>query len=131
MTYEIKQMENLPIFVATMSEPHDAIADATGIEKEMHQNIAAVNGTVYYIPDLSAIKITFSNIVIGLNEAFKEGSGSFYSNPRVKMLMVGSDEMLRVAADAGSQDQYGNVPIELFATVDEAVAHAKAQLQQA
>ncbi|MEO0561147.1 MAG: hypothetical protein AAF125_03485 [Chloroflexota bacterium] len=128
MTFVIKQVKDHLIWVATYTEPYNPIVDAQGAEVAMKELTADVDRVFYYIADLSQVVVDFNDIVLGLAEAFKPGSGSFYSQPNVRILTVGTQELIQMAAVAAKQDQYGGIDIKVYASPEEAIAHAKAML---
>ncbi|MEL7235911.1 MAG: hypothetical protein AAGK74_15505, partial [Chloroflexota bacterium] len=100
MSYSIERIEDLPIWVATYSEPYNATIDAQKVDAEMTAITEGMKGNIYYIPDLRVIDVNFGQIVEGLAEAFKPGVKSFYSDPRVHILTVGTSDLIRMATAA-------------------------------
>jgi len=125
MAYEIQRIDNKPIWVATLAEPYDSAKDAQGLDKAMADEIAGVEGKIIYIADMRKLHIRFGDIVTGLAEAFKSDSIVFFTNPRVVSLTVATDELIKMAAEAVKQDQYGGIDIKTFATVEEAIAYGE------
>ncbi|MEM6284674.1 MAG: hypothetical protein AAF787_20970 [Chloroflexota bacterium] len=128
MAYEIKQIDNAPIWVATYTEPYNAIVDAGAVDAEMTSITAGMEGPIYYIPDLRATDVNFGQIVEGMAAAFQPGVKSFYNDPRVKILTVGTNELIKMATVAAASKQYGEIDIQIFATPEEAIAHAQAEI---
>jgi len=125
MTYQVQQLDGKPIWVSNYHEPYDPSMDAHAVDLEMQSLTADVPGKLYFIADMRAIDVEFSDIVSGLAEAFKSGVETFYTNPRVTILTVGTSDLIKMATEAAKQAQYGGVDIKVFPTVEEAVACAE------
>ncbi|MEL6403578.1 MAG: hypothetical protein AAFR81_04380 [Chloroflexota bacterium] len=131
MAFTIEQIEDKPIFVATFSEPHNSSQDSAGINEAMLPKLEEFEGTVYYIPDMRQVDVNFGDMVAGLQQAFASGVDTIYTNPRTKILTVGTQDLVRLAAEAvKTQEQYKKIPIDLFTTVEEAIAKAEKLMSQ-
>ncbi len=70
------------------------------------------------------VQVDFSQLSAGLAMAFTN-KDSVYSNPNLKIILVGTDAMLKIGNEAvKSQEQYGQIDIPLFSTMDEAREYA-------
>jgi len=130
MTYEIKQINNKPIWVAILSEPYNPATDSQGVSQEMASLTEDVQGHIYYISDIRSVDVEFSDIVTGLAQAFKSGVQTFYTDPRVTIITVATDELVKMATEAVKQEQYGSIDIKMYPSVEEAVAHAEELIAQ-
>lgn len=128
MPVEIRQIDNEPMYVAIFTEPFITEETTPITTKALSDALAATDGTVYYISDFTQIKLTFNQLVSGLADAFAGKVQTPFTNPRLHMIIVGDDEFVRLGAQAAKQEQYGSLDIQLFPTIDEAIAHARQKL---
>ena len=104
------------IMVATFLPPVDPVNDAYLFEQPFNELLESEDGTIYRIIDFTQTNLKFSDVVLGM------GTDLYMRNPRVVTFVVGNDEMLRMGAEAASQDQYGGRAVRVFLSVEEAVA---------
>lgn len=130
MAQTIKKMPNEPIIVAKFTEPFDVVADTSVVAARLQDALSSGSDNVYYIADMSEIKIQFSDLVSGLAQAYADKS-SPYSNPRLKTFTVARDELIALGAKAAAeQKQYGNAAVQFYASVDEALAEVRQHIKQ-
>lgn len=125
MTVECKQLGDEPIVIATIFEPVNMAVDPQANRDFSNEVARQFDGPVYRITDFTNFEVTFSQLVLGLAEDIKS------SEPNIKHVFVGSGEMVELQTRAGSQEQYGAHEIQLFESVDEAIAFAREQLEPA
>jgi hypothetical protein len=130
MTAEFERIPNEPIIIGTFGNPYEPIRDAGATSEALNKALNETEGNVYYVADFLMTSFSFSDMAIGMSEAFR-APGSPYANPRLKMYIVGSAELLRLGVEAAAtQQQYGSVPMQMFPSVDEALTKVRADLAQ-
>ena len=122
MAYRVWRVESEPIIVTTITEPVDWEADARGALVEVNRLTAQIEGEVYRIADLSGVKATFSDLVQGL-AAVTRSEGGWLSAPGQRPIVVTSQQITALFADFAQQDQYGKLAVDVFPTLDAALAH--------
>lgn len=128
MSTTVKKLPNEAIIIAKFTEPFDAAQDTTAIANHLQDVLNNSSGTLCYIADMSEVKIKFSDLVLGLAEAFSNKS-SPYANPRLRMFTVGSDELITFGTKAAAeQAQYNKANVALYSDVDSALADARKAL---
>lgn len=121
MSYTFKQLANEPIFIAKFTEPFDVVADGSGVAGKLQDALNNSSGPVYYVADMSEVRIQFSDLVIGLAQAYSDKS-SPYANPRLKTFTVANDELIAIGTKAAAeQEQYGHAAVKLYSSVDAAM----------
>ncbi len=66
--------------------------------------------------------MTFTDILMGMS------AGTGVPEDLVRTYMVGSDELVRLAAESSAQEQYGGgIQVALYASIDEALDDIRAQ----
>ena len=85
-------------------------------------------GLDYLVMDFQGVEISFSQLVMVLAEArdqMAKMGGKIYIDANIRYLFVGSDELIDLAAEAFHQEQYGNIDVRVFPTVESAVSFAR------
>jgi hypothetical protein len=94
---------------------------------DVQQLMSEIEGPIYYINDFSQFGISFSNLVLALDDITR-GQASTLFGPQVHMILVGTSEMVKLWGEAAKQKQYGERKIPVFSSRDEAIAYARQQL---
>ncbi len=129
MPYTYKQFQDEPIYIATFGDSFDAGADPASVERRLSAALATHTGPVFYIADLTETSVSFKDVVLGLSNAYRSEDPSTYLDERLHMCIVGSDEFVRLAVDAvAHQRHYGEVKVEVFSTVEDALSHVRQQI---
>lgn len=123
-----EKLPNEPIIILAVSDPSDKLADEM---KAAYVDIARwaveIDGPYIRITDATGLNITFGEFVKVLSAASTSGPGSA-SDPNATTLLVATDDLVKFAAEALAQEQYGNLNIGLFESRDDALAHARAEI---
>lgn len=127
MPFTIEERTDLPAptVVVTMQEPFDSARDSLLSTGAANSQVAAIEGDlVYVIVDLSQLKLDLSSLMEGFAAAFLPHEGVSMDHvmaSRVRTLMIGTGSLMKMAARAAGQEQYGSRQIELFPTLDKAL----------
>lgn len=125
MPVEIKELADAPIIILAYLEPFNPGDIGEGFTRV--DTLASQGKHVYVVNDLSKLSVNFGDLVLGLSQAASAGPGG-PGDSRTTHFLIGGDEMVRFVAEAGQQEQYGQVDIKYYPTVDEAIAFARSQL---
>ena len=101
--------------------------DIPASSAEIAQMLDGIEGPIYRIVDFTKAKIDFAVLVEGLARSTRKDPGTF-SDPRMRPIFVGTQEMVRFGAESASQDHYGNLKIMVVGTREEALAYARQQI---
>jgi hypothetical protein len=86
----------------------------------------SVQGDFFVISDAREFPVTFDALVEGLDLVRRQLVGV-----PARFVVIGTGEMIRLAAEAIAQRQYGGFePAKVFATEEEAFAHCLAELKK-
>jgi hypothetical protein len=127
MAFTIEQLPGEPIWIITYEEPIDFKNDPVGVKSYLGEATADCPGVFYSVHDARDITVKFSDVVMGLAAAFRTSNFKLDAS-RGRMLVVGAEKLIRLAAESAKQVQYGGVHIEIFDTMEEALAYAREQL---
>ena len=122
MAFTAERIPGQPIVVCTIYPEIDIESDPAQSYEQVHEMLADEVGTLYRIINFLEIHVEFSHVVMGL------ASDPGMHDPRMRTIMVGTHDLVRLAAAASSQEQYGAKSVELCTSVEEAVATAQAEL---
>lgn len=102
--------------------------DSTAVAIQLLEFLDKTTGPVYYIADMRDIKIKFSDLVMGMSQAFTDPH-SPYANPRMTTYTVASDLLISLGVKAASeQQQYGKADVKMYKSVDDALAEIRKQM---
>jgi len=117
VTFDKRSAEK--ILIAYYDMPLDPLGDFELVGGAV-QEMATQSGEFTFISDGRKINATFSDLVMAL-DVFRRMPGT----DQMKTLIVGSGEMFEMAQQAAQQKQYGSRAVEVFATMEEALAFAR------
>jgi hypothetical protein len=123
MGFQVKRFENEPIILVTWTDPMD-------VGKDIPDSFPAIDAlveedeAVFCINDLRGIKTNFSETVIAMAYSRKKAPGS-PRDPRLHNILVSPNELMQLVARSAGQDQYGNLNVAIYGTVEEALEHAR------
>lgn len=128
MTVTIANLEDEPIFVLTYEAPFtpEDVVQAKQLSSEQRLE----DTLVYRIADASQLNLTFGDVAAALQAMGGTEPGDL-GDPQIETCFVGSGDMLELAADSAAQERYGMAAIDIFATVDEAIAHIRNKISGA
>jgi hypothetical protein len=130
MPIQVEFMKDEPITVYHYPEKlesnqdiRDAVIEATNHNRNLTDPV------IWVIHDTTHLKLDFSTLVSALVTLTKEGPEGF-DDPRLRAAAVSSSELVKLAAKAAGQRQYGSWQVAIFNTYEEALAHAREDLAQ-
>ncbi|NDJ63168.1 MAG: hypothetical protein GYB67_18760 [Chloroflexi bacterium] len=130
MAVEFKQVNAEPIYYGVYDEPQNPVQDSQHVADKLSEVINSTTGPLVFIWDLSKITVSFSDLVIGLNDVFKRDAETPFTHPRVRAVTVSNDELVHFGTEAVGQEQYGQADVKLVASLDEAIAFARQYLAE-
>lgn len=120
----VKKLADSPIILVSM-RPYD------DIDAEVAETAAAVDalidgpGPFFRVNDFSEVEADFCALVVALARE-TQGQPGTLSDPRVAPVFVGQSDTLTLCVESARQEEYGNLAILQFATLDEALHHIRA-----
>jgi hypothetical protein len=106
------------ILYSTYLPPFEAEADSQTSLKAILDFAKTMNGLFFVVTDVRQIDLSFSDLVLGMS-TMRE----LAMNVQMQIVAIGSGDMLKFAADAARQKQYGQHNVVLVATPEEALNH--------
>ncbi len=128
MPIQVEFMKDEPITVyhypeklESNQEIRDAVIEATNHNQNLPDPV------IWVIHNTTRLKLDFSTLVSALATLTMDGPEGF-NDPRLRAAAVSSSELVKLAAKAAGQRQYGNWQVVIFDTYEQALAHAREDL---
>jgi hypothetical protein len=104
------------ILLTTYDQPFDADIDVGQAVVAINEFAPKVEGAFFVLVDLRRVDLPFGGLVMALGTLRHLPDG-------VHFVIIGSGDMVTLAAEAAKQKQYGEYRIPVFATPEEALNH--------
>ena len=128
MAITFERLDGESILIATITPPLLPESETQRILAELGQFMAETDGDVVYINDMSGVSaMQFADVVLGAANLTRT-PGTPFVDPRFKIIMVGTHEMVKLASESLKQEQYGQIYSQIYPTRDEAISAARALL---
>jgi hypothetical protein len=128
MPFQIQHITGEPIMVVTMADPLQ-FDDSAKVRQEVVKFKQEKGTHIYRVLDFSKTKLTFDVMVSAMAEERNQEGG--VGDPQVTTVFVGSTELVAFGVKAlKEQKQYGQAPVELFTSVDEALTRVRAKMAE-
>jgi hypothetical protein len=115
-----------PIVIVTIALPIERhLSSLYSIRAQIDRVAREAGGPLYVLLDLRNQDVSFSDILLGLDEQVGRPPGAI-TDPRVRPVGVGDHPLLAIAAKKTWQRYSIDVPI--FDTLEAALQHARAEL---
>lgn len=121
MGHQINYKPSQSILIGTFTEPFNIAEDAIAVGNALGEALEEVEGFVYYVADLSQVRVSFEDLGKGMGAAYGDPN-SAYRSARLKIFTVSVDLSIEVGTRATNQDQFGDSSAIVFRTVDDAMA---------
>lgn len=127
MPFEVERLENEPIISTKLIAPFDVENDVPAFYSAVDAAIKPQEEKVFVIYDIRQFNFSFTDMMTGMALS-RTGIPGSASDPRLKIMVVGNQSLLQVGTESMKNDIYGNINVELFTDLDEALAGIRAQL---
>jgi hypothetical protein len=129
VTHAIVKLPDEPIVIVRVSGEVTA-QEHYQLSLEVFDLIDKVPGRIYRINDLTGSHRAFGEMTKTAGQA-SQGWGGTASDPRVVSLVVAGDGNAYLGIQHLNDTLKGSTPIQLFATLEEALAYTRAQIANA
>lgn len=132
MPYQFKAYPNEAILLVSLHDPLDLESEIENIFNEISAKVDQMQHPAVIIHDFRDFTQTFSGLMMGLQaQTQTPNAPGTITDARTRTIIVGSNEIARMAAEAVRQEQYGGLDIPIYETVEEAETRARQMLQDA
>ncbi len=126
-TYTNKKLPGEPIIYCYMSESWQA-SELPAVFDEVTAILDAAEEPLILITSAQSINLTMDDIISTASFA-AGGSDAFLHHPNLReFVFVTSVKMLQLAAKGLESDAFGNLPVKVFESEEEAFAYARARI---
>jgi hypothetical protein len=126
-TYQIEKLPGEPILVCTLSDAWSVSNELSATIDQLIEHLDAADEPLYYINDVSSgMKVDLKDVILAANQAAR-GSNAVFHHPNFReVLLVTDSRLIDLAARGLDSEIFGNVPVSVFGTFEEALAYARA-----
>ena len=127
MNYSIEEISGEPIITVTSFESFDLATDTARSIEDLIKVLDAQPIPVFYISDVRELRVDFSDMV-GLLGGVTKGNRALFKHHNLREIIIVTDsKLVNLGAKSLGQKQYGNLPVSVFETPEEAFAYAREQ----
>lgn len=124
LTYSIEKLQDEPIVIFKVFEAGQLQRSMPTTVTEATTLLDELSEPVFLVLDLSGIKVSLDTIISGANREVRVDR--FITHPNVReVLDVATNPMMKMAATGLRSNVFGNIKIQVFDTVEEALEYAR------
>ncbi len=128
MNYRTEKLPGEPIIIHTILPDYRMGRDARLAIQEMAEIANEIEEKpVYIIIVTYDMKLNFGDLVQGLAMATR-GETAIFTDPNVRLRMVGSGGLVELGVKAFEQRQYGGLDVRLYPTLEDALEGARQEM---
>ncbi len=128
MPVELECYSDEPILVLTFTNPVDYERLALITSEMVSEAAEGMAGPIYRVSDYTQLTPSFTDLMMALGGARNAKKGGL-KDARMRPLLVSDHDVARFGRMALDQLQYNLSHAKLFATLDEALAYARQQIE--
>jgi len=126
MHFTVERIPDESILVIALSRDYRFGQDREPLEYSVNEKISEGETEIQAIYDLRELKMSFGDLVLAMSNVTQKSAGSM-GDSRLKIIVVGSSEMVRLGILAFEQEQYGKLKFPLFDNIEVALKYAREQ----
>lgn len=121
------KLPNEPIVIITLSGSSADLSNREQEQMNLRSILSSVAEPVFLILDLADAQLSLEDIMRGASDAFR-GDNPTFKSPNIRQILHVSDNpTLELAAEGVASEVFGNVDVQIFKTLEEALAYARAE----
>lgn len=124
MPYTLELRKDLATIFGTIRLPLNIMDELPTASQEVMHILDQSNRPLYYISDVSQLadSLTLDDLIKAANVLVR-GPYAFASHPNFRaLILITNDSLTSLAATGLRSDSFGNVQVEIFATMEDALA---------
>ncbi len=126
-SYTLEQLPGEPIIVLTMYESFSPADDLPEILDRLKEMLDSAEEPICFINETLRLKVSLSDL-ISTASLVARGEGAVYHHPNMKEVLVVTDKkIISLGAEGLRSDIFGNVPISVFETMEEALDYVRSR----
>ena len=119
--YTIEKLPNEPVIVMKAHEDYDPSEHAGEGAKALNRILDELDGPVFFIQDLTRMKVDFEDILVGASTIGRGDAAPFHHSNIREIIAVTQDPTIRMVIEGMATDVYGNVHTIILDTLGEAL----------
>jgi hypothetical protein len=131
MSFTIEALPDEPIVLIKVRGQSDSMKDYPQLLSQLGKLLEGREGPIYRISDFSeADNMSFSDLVVALAQEYCGKIPGTAADPRIRVVLVSSNDMLKWGAESAQQEQYGGLDAPpIFPTLQEALAFCRVEIK--
>ena len=125
-TATFNKLPDEPIVIFTLSGSAADLSDSERDILQLNSFFDRLSTPVFLILDMSNAQVGLDDLLHGASDVYR-GDNPVFKHPNIhEILHISDDPMLEMAAKGLDSETFGNVKIQLFNSLAEALAYARA-----
>ncbi len=124
-THGVEKLPGEPILVSTVFEAWNSVDELGDGLNQAIEHLDAADEPLYLVADVSGLKLDLRDVILVANQTAR-GSKAILHHPNLREFLVVTDlKLFELAARGLDSEIFGNVPVSVFGTLEEALEHAR------
>jgi hypothetical protein len=125
MPHQLERIEGQPVLISTFNGVLKA-EELRGWWTAVTEHSAAI-GRGYHIVDVRDVSLDLNSLMTVSRERWAQEAIVHFDELPLTPVLIGTDEMARIAANLGRTPQYSRLTVPIFRSRDEALAYVQNQ----
>jgi hypothetical protein len=126
VAYKLELHQELPVVVCILGADFDPRRDITEVIKDLKSKFDEANQPIFYINDMSEVKWSFTDVMLGMGAAAAAGGVMRHPNLR-EIIVISRSELVRLGVGALGQSQYGGLRARIASNLEEGLNYVRSQ----
>ena len=123
-SYSIEMATDAPAFIVTILKSWQTAVDGPAVVSQIITILDDSSEPLYSVSDLGEASLGVSDIIQLANLLVQ--SKELLRHPKLLgTLVVAESDIIKLAAEGMSSDTFGNIPVRVFSTLEEALNYAR------
>lgn len=124
MSFKVEKLPDEPIIVATIHEDYDLVNEIPLSDRAVRDILQTVDEPQSYIIHFE-LQLSFDEILLGATKVAR-GQDPLWHHPYIKqVILVSNDASMKISAAGMSADMFGNLNIQVFETLEDALDYVR------
>ena len=126
MSFKVEKLPNEPVILFTIFEDYDLLSEIGTAHQMVENLLEAQTAPVFLVHEIKA-PVSLEELIVGANPE-SHGRKPVWQHPNVrKFIVITTNAAMLAAAEGMGSEAFGNINIMVVGTLDEALAHVRAQ----
>lgn len=125
MSFDIELFSDEPILLCTFNRDFSLGRELSALADQSNAALDAAPEPVYFISNTLAYSFNTSDLIAAANAATKGAKPPFFHPNARKVIWVTDSKVMGLAAKGFNSPAFGNIEIEVFPTLEEALDYCR------